>query len=295
MQLDTIQLHYMVLSLHKSRLECVKYHGSIDEGVLMSEYIGFPLLLTVLVAITGLISMLVYVKKLAGTAPSEHWSVEYSRSLFPILLLVLLFRSFLYEPYRIPSGSMIPNLLVGDFILVDKFSYGLRWPVINHLFFPMGKPQRGDVMVFKHPNEVNKTLIKRVIGLPGDHIQYINKHLYINGELATQAPVGIYHGRWDDNLPAQLTVQQRAEQLDDNAHDILVIGQSDKSIAQEWTVPAGHYFMMGDNRDVSHDSRAWGFVPEDRIVGKASTIWMHFHCRQGFDCFDFSRIGDSIN
>ena len=192
---------------------------------------------------------------------------EYARSFFPVLLLVLLLRSFLVEPYQIPSESMVPTLEVGDFILVNKFAYGIRLPVLGTKLIEIGEPQRGDVMVFIPPHEP-RYFIKRVIGLPGDHVRYQNKTLYINGERVAQEFV------------EQVTVGSRPqfriydERLGPESHRIYRYPLL-RERPGEWTVPDGHYFMMGDNRGKSLDSRRWGFVSDANVVGKAFAIWVH--------------------
>ncbi|MEH6627326.1 MAG: signal peptidase I [Motiliproteus sp.] len=194
--------------------------------------------------------------------------VEYSKSFFPVLFLVLMLRSFLVEPFQIPSGSMLPTLQVGDFILVNKYHYGLRLPVVGTKIVALNDPQRGDVMVFKYPQDPRINYIKRVIGLPGDHIRYENKTLTINGEVMTQGFIA--------ELPAQRPDRVLAEeQLGEVKHQIYKKLTYPRPAA-EWVVPEGHYFMVGDNRDNSNDSRFWGFVSEELVVGKAFAIWMHW-------------------
>lgn len=215
-------------------------------------------------------------------APEEPVIVEYARSFFPIILIVFLFRSFVYEPFRIPSSSMLPTLRVGDFILVNKFDYGLRLPIIGSTIVPLGSPERGDVVVFRLPSDPNKHYIKRLVGLPGDQIRYVNKRLTINGEPVELQAGGVYP--LDDGRRATLGV----EQLGAAEHEILVVPQRrDQPLAIE--VPAGHYFMMGDNRDNSKDSRysEVGMVPERNIVGKAVRIWLTWPP-------EWSRVGDRI-
>jgi signal peptidase I len=221
--------------------------------------------------------------------------VEYSRSFFPVLLAVLVFRSFLFEPFRIPSGSMIPTLLVGDFIVVNKHTYGLRLPVLNTKVLEMNDPERGDVIVFRYPRDPSQNYIKRLIGLPGDQITYRKKRIYINGEEITQEPLGVFSGKGDTDFIGALPPQRRMENLDGVEHEILVRGDVGPLVERSWTVPDGHYFVMGDNRDSSSDSRVWGYVPEENIVGKAVGIWLHFKCERGLDCFDFSRVGMGIH
>jgi signal peptidase I len=218
----------------------------------------------------------------------QPWWLDWTAGLFPVILAVFLLRSFLFEPFKIPSGSMIPTLLVGDLILVNKFHYGVRLPVINKKIIPINDPQRGDVMVFRYPRDTSIDYIKRVVGVPGDEISYRNQQLYLNGKLApTQAVPDFYN---EDNLrySAQFT-----EDLGTLTHNILVdrsrepflrpiaafpLNENCRYTAEGVTckVPPGHYFMMGDNRDNSEDSRFWGFVPDENIVGKAFFVWMNF-------------------
>ena len=195
--------------------------------------------------------------------------VEYARSFFPILLLVLVVRSFLFEPFRIPSSSMMPTLVVGDFIFVNKFTYGLRLPVANTLIFDIGEPARGDVVVFRLPSDPSTNYIKRLVGLPGDKILYRNKRLYINGEPVEFELQGRYLGEGQPGAVLGF------ETLGQNGHDVLIMpGQ--RSAEGVYEVPPGYYFMMGDNRDNSRDSRypGVGLIPESNVVGKAVRIWM---------------------
>ena len=212
--------------------------------------------------------------------------VEYARSFFPVLLVVLLLRSFVVEPFRIPSGSMMPTLLVGDFILVNKFHYGLRLPVINTQVTDGEAPQRGDVIVFRYPKQPEVNYIKRIVGLPGDRIEYRNKTIYINGERQPQEMLGFY------GLHGGNAVSIKEENLDGMLHDIL-IEHGRVSGDDVFTVPEGEYFVMGDNRDNSNDSRRWGTVPAENLVGKAFFIWLNWNFASGEH--DFSRIGDNIN
>lgn len=221
----------------------------------------------------------------ASAVAREPIIVEYARSFFPVLLIVLLLRSFVVEPFRIPSGSMLPTLLVGDFILVNKFAYGIRLPVVNTRIIPLGEPQRGDVMVFRYPENPSLDYIKRVIGLPGDEIAYFNKVLYINGEPVTQTPTGRYAEGAD-------VLSLRSEQLGEVVHPILINAAAPSINMPPITVPEGMYFTMGDNRDNSRDSRAWGFVPEENLVGEAFLIWMNWDSREGG--VGWNRIGTFI-
>ena len=203
----------------------------------------------------------------ADPEAAEPTLVEYARSFFPVLLLVLVLRSFLAEPYQIPSESMVPTLEVGDFILVNKYAYGLRLPVFGTKIMDVGDPQRGEVMVFVPPHDP-RYFIKRVIGIPGDHVRYDNKVLYINGvrqkyELIGEIPGRVRGPQYRDYY----------ETIDDNKH---VIRKNNRiEAATEYHLGEGEYLMMGDNRDKSADSRAWGFAREENIVGKAVAIWLH--------------------
>jgi len=222
--------------------------------------------------------------------PHEPYIVELSKSFFPIVLVVLLIRSFVAEPFRIPSGSMMPTLLVGDFILVNKFAYGIRLPVLNKKVIEIGDPERGDIIVFRYPEDTAIDYIKRVVGTPGDHILYRNKVLYINGELAEQGDIGRYIGTGGG---ARMTgAYHRQESLLGIEHDILVMGE--RPIYDfEFTVPEGEYFVMGDNRDNSRDSRFWGTVKDNLLVGKAFFVWMNWD-GEGDTLISWERIGGSI-
>lgn len=199
----------------------------------------------------------------------EPWPVDYSRSFFPVLLVVLVVRSFIVEPFQIPSGSMKPTLEVGDFILVNKFAYGLRLPVVHNRFFEVDDPERGDVMVFRFPDEPAVNFIKRVVGLPGDSVRYEGKQLYINGEPVSKSLIE----EGPERSPQQLLLEER---LGSVSHYIYNNPRDPGPQMREVVVPEGHYFTMGDNRDHSNDSRYWGFVPEENIVGRAFAVWMHW-------------------
>lgn len=232
-------------------------------------------------------------------SPKEPVLVEYARSFFPVILIVLLLRSFVVEPFRIPSGSMMPTLLVGDFILVNKFSYGLRWPVLNSKFLELGEPERGDVVVFRFPQDESVDYIKRVIAVPGDQVYYRDKTIYVNGEPLETIPLGNYI---DENGRPTGLIEMVEQVGDGREHEILVnprTGDFPRSCGVlargPVTVPEGMYFVMGDNRDNSNDGRCWGFVPEENLVGKAFAIWMSWDgSRDGFP-IAFGRIGDLIH
>lgn len=198
--------------------------------------------------------------------------VEYAKSFFPVLLIVLVLRSFLVEPFQIPTGSMIPTLEVGDFILVNKYAYGVRLPVLGTKLVDVADPERGDVMVFIPPH-VNSYYIKRVIGLPGDTIRYEDKRLFVNGELISEEFVEDIV--IDTNL-GELAGTLHQETINGVEHATQHIsGVNRQRSRTTWVIPNGHYFMMGDNRDNSSDSREWGAVSEKDIVGRAIAVWMH--------------------
>lgn len=237
----------------------------------------FSLILVIAVAVTGLVVLLDLIwwrprrqARARQATVRDPWPVDYARSFFPVLLVVLILRSFVVEPFQIPSGSMRPTLEVGDFILVNKFSYGLRLPVLNTEIVEMGKPQRGDVMVFRYPKDPSVNFIKRVVGLPGDHVAYRDKQLYVNGKPVPKTLVEIS----PETAPGEV---QYVEQLGEHRHDIYN-NPLDPGVFrhEQVVVPEGMYFVMGDNRDHSDDSRNWGFMPEENIVGKAFAVWMHW-------------------
>lgn len=248
----------------------------------------FSLILIIVLAIFGVIYLLdVFIFKPQRVAAAERYKqsatdvdqqvvestlrepgwIEFPKSFFPVLLVVLILRSFLFEPFKIPSGSMIPTLEVGDFILVNKYAYGLRLPVIGTEIVPVGQPERGDIMVFRFPDKPTTNYIKRVVGLPGDKIRIENNRVYVNGEEIKREFVA--------QMPAErpiITVYD--ETLGDHVHKIYQDSRLKVADEQTWNVPEGNYFVMGDNRDHSSDSRVWGFVPENKIVGKAFAVWM---------------------
>ena len=250
---------------------------------------NFALILLILLVITGVLyaaDVFKFRKLRAKDAKEPVW-VEWGAGFFPVILIVFVLRSFLFEPFKIPSGSMIPTLLVGDFILVNKFTYGIRLPVINKKIIDVNLPQRGDVMVFRYPEDPSLDYIKRVVGLPGDTISYQNKQLSINGQKLESEQL-------DDYLHTERLYysKQFTEKLGDVEHRFLndvdmpafIHDPAFFPYRENCTynasgvickVPEGHYFMMGDNRDNSRDSRAWGFVPEENIVGKAFFVWLN--------------------
>ena len=262
----------------------------------------FSLLLVALTAFSGLIWLvdsLFFRRRRMDRAvqkkvqrPRDPVIIEYSRSLFPVLLIVLMFRSFLFEPFKIPSGSMIPTLLVGDFIVVNKFAYGLRLPVLHRKFLSLGEPQRGDVVVFRYPVDPSVNFIKRLIGLPGDTISYRNKELFVNGEPVSAVKKGRFTSDEVKCSTPRSDASRLLETVGEVEHDILLHSNSGSRNGQ-WQVPEGHYFVMGDNRDRSNDSREWGFVPEENLMGRAVGIWLNFDYTKG--CGDLSRVGNGIH
>ena len=250
---------------------------------------NFALFLFLLLAVTGLVCLLDKFV-LSNNRPKEArqpWWVEYSVSFFPVIVIVFLLRSFLVEPFKIPSGSMIPTLLIGDFILVNKYTYGIRLPVLNLKVVDLDSPRRGDVMVFRYPVDPSLDYIKRVVGLPGDRIEYRDKRLWINGEQVPVQPLGEYEARerlqffprYLDSFGGaghEIILEKEAAGAVSRGAEFGLSGNCDyNSGSLACTVPPGHYFVMGDNRDNSSDSRVWGFVPDANIVGKAFFIWLN--------------------
>ena len=248
--------------------------------------INLALILTLLTAFSGVVILFdVFLWKdskrsAEGAGGARGTLVEYSRSFFPVLLIVLVIRSFVFEPFRIPSGSMMPTLLQGDFIFVKKYSYGLRLPVVETKIIETGSPERGDVIVFRLPQNPSVNYIKRVVGLPGDTVVYENHRLTINGEQVQleRGPAA------NEGLPVYV------EHLGDRSHEILIM--NDYSVKDDvYAVPEGHYFVMGDNRDNSKDSRFIEAIPETHLVGEAVRVWMHM---DGLTWPRWDRIGTKI-
>jgi signal peptidase I len=234
----------------------------------------FALIMVIVLTITGLIWLLdIFVlSKKRATNAKDPILVEYSKSFFPVILLVFFIRSFVAEPFKIPSGSMMPTLLAGDFILVSKFSYGIRVPILNYTMIEVDKPKRGDVFVFHYPPKPSIDYIKRVVGLPGDVIEYKSKILYINDKKIEQTFVDKYP--YVMNEIHHIEAKEFKEALGNVNHSILIHDLPGENFKFE--VPQGHYLAFGDNRDNSADSRVWGFVPEHNLVGRAFFIWFNF-------------------
>jgi len=275
---------------------------------------NFPLILFLATALTGALALADRLFLARSRAPDarEPWWIEYPKSFFPVLLIVFLLRSFVAEPFKIPSSSMRPTLDVGDFILVNKFAYGLRVPILEQKIVPLSDPQRGDVVVFRYPLNPSQDFIKRVIGLPGDTVVYKNKQLTVNGKPWTQQSAGTYS--YLEGLRFE-TMEQFSESVADDAgkkgHSVAVdpmlpavspgqvrpfAGRDNCDYNSDGSgftckVPAGHYFVMGDNRDRSDDSRYWGFVPDDHLRGRAFFIWFNW---DDISSLAFKRVGNGI-
>lgn len=260
---------------------------------------NFELILFYATVITGLVALfdiifLAKKRKLAQAGADEiklPVIIDYARSFFPVLLIVFLLRSFLFEPFRIPSGSLEPTLLTGDFILVNKFHYGVRLPVVHKKLFNNAEPQRGDIMVFRWPPNPSYDFIKRVIGLPGDKISYINKELFVNGQAVPQE--FIKNSMAQDESGVEWQAIEKQEDLLGIKHHIYIDSAKPSRDFKDIVVPEGMYFVMGDNRDDSADSRYWGFVPEKNIVGKAVLVWLSWDSSK--KNLRFNRIGQLIH
>jgi signal peptidase I len=297
--------------------------------LLLAERLDFSLVLLLITVVTGVVWWIdaAFLRgwrarqaRAIGKEPTvlaEPGTVDYARSFFPVALVVLLLRSFIFEPFRIPSDSMMPTLLDGDFIIVNKYAYGLRLPVLNKKFLPIGSPQRGDVVVFRYPRDPSVNYIKRLVGLPGDHVVVRNDRLTINGQPVPFNIVDTF------NDGCYINMQRAQEHLGEHVHDVLLCPVplevtptpppgcnrpqargylcgdrsgaalfGDAPVTDE-VVPPGHYLMIGDNRDNSEDGRVWGFVPEDNLVGKATRIWFNWDLQRTGGPI-WSRIGTAI-
>jgi len=311
--------------------------GAAVLRLLMAERLDFSAVLFGITAITGVVWLLDFAllrprrnkaARAAGKDPAqipEPGTVDYARSFFPVALVVLVLRSFIFEPFRIPSDSMMPTLLDGDFIIVNKYAYGLRLPVINHKIVPIGSPQRGDVVVFRFPRDPSVNFIKRLIGLPGDHVQVRRDRITINGQPVPFRIVSPY------NDGCYINMQLAEEKLGLHVHHAMlcpvpmfpttmtppgcnrsesrgyycggeggdagpgapVDAMIGDGVLTDVVVPPGHYFMMGDNRDNSDDGRSWGFVPEDNLVGKATRIWFNWDWKRSGGPM-WKRVGSAI-
>jgi signal peptidase I len=245
-------------------------------------------------------------KALAGESAKPNETVDFFASLFPVLAVILVLRSFVYEPFRIPSSSMMPTLLIGDFILVNKFAYGLRLPVVDTKVLDLGEPRRGDVVVFRYPGRtpplpndppVGTDYIKRVVGLPGDVVRVQDNRLVVNGTPVAYTGGETYIGSGPSSAVEMTGAKRYMEALVPEApHAILDEAPFFSPRGDgEFRVPEGHYFVMGDNRDASDDSRFWGFVPEANLAGRADVIWLNCANWACVDSFDWRRMGDAIH
>ncbi|HEX7341646.1 MAG TPA: signal peptidase I [Rhodanobacteraceae bacterium] len=268
----------------------------------MARYFAEILLgLTILFGVVWLLDRLFFRRRrvarvqATGGQPRDPWWVDWSRSLFPVVLIVLLLRSFVAEPFHVPTGSMIPTIDVGDFILVNKFAYGLRLPVFHTKILDIGEPKRGDIVVFRAPWSPGQDWVKRVVGLPGDRVVVKGEQVWINGKLVQDEPIGPYQG--DADKPSQRDLMQRGaivlrEHLGEHVHKIIEmpnynVAPGVPSNINPAIVPKGCLFVMGDDRDNSEDSRYEGCVPEKDLVGKAFFIW--------FSLSSLSRIGTILH
>lgn len=260
----------------------------------MPIHFDFPFLLTAVVIVSGFIALLdklFLAKRRKENDLIKPWYIEYANSFFPILLVVLLIRSFIVQPYRVPSGSLEPTVAPGDFIAVNQFVYGLRLPVLNTKVYAIGEPKLGDIALFHWPVDTSTILVKRFIGMPGDHIEYKNKQLIINGKIAPQKELGL---ALDYEVTPPATVHQRMETLPNGVeHAIFINPKRNNDENFDLIVPDGSYFVMGDNRDNSNDSRYWGFVPEENLIGKVFASWMSWDSIN--HTVRWNRIGKKIN
>lgn len=256
--------------------------------------LDFEFILVAVTLIAGLIwafDALVFAprRRARGDGAPLPTVVDYARSFFPVLVVVLVLRSFVAEPFRIPSESMLPTLEMGDFILVSKYSYDIRLPVTDTKIMTTSKPERGDVAVFRYPVDPSVNYIKRIVGLPGDTVVYRDGQLFINDRRVPLEEVGPYD--IPSGQPVDGQMMRYREELNGTEHAV-VVNPSSRSLEGKFEVPEGHYFAVGDNRNYSNDSRRWGPVPADHLVGRAQRIWMHWNWSDGG--IDWARIGDKI-
>lgn len=258
-------------------------------------HFDFEAFLTIASAVTAIFwGLSFYYKKISSNSSFMANAIEQIGSFFPVLIFVLTIRTFVFEPFRIPSSSMMPTLLTGDFIYVNKFAYGLKLPVLHDTVIEIGHPKRGDIVVFRFPRDQSDDYIKRVVGLPGDKIRYDvrKKELYVNNVLVEQELVGPYDGLMDRENDKGLI--KKFEMIGDKKHMMFTQNNNYRAPTTyiNVTVPEGEYFALGDNRDMSADSRAWGFIPERNLVGRAVFIWMHWRTSDFFE--GLKRIGTKL-
>ncbi len=255
------------------------------------DFLNILMLLTIFTGVVTLVDALLRRKSKIPCKSKHYWIVEYSRSFFPVFLVVVGIRAFIFQPYRVPTGSLEPTVIPGDLIFVTQFNYGLKLPLWDNVLIPIGKPQRGDIALFRWPVNPKLTFVKRVIGLPGDHISYVGKVFTINGKKAPQK----YLGKFREILANGKTrmVDRYSENLDGISHAILRDPKTSAVNFKELVVPQGYYFMVGDNRDDSDDSRSWGFVPRHGFIGRAQFVWFNVQ----FSPFKIraDRIGASLH
>jgi len=258
----------------------------------MNNIVLLLLLLLLISGITFLLDTFIFAPKRQRLQTKPSQLIEGIVSMFPVLLIVLLIRSFLVQPYRVPTGSLEPTIMPGDFILVNQFVYGLRLPLLNKKILEIGEPKRGDIALFQFPDNPAVVYVKRIIGLPGDSIEYRNKQLYINGEQAVQKNVQQMNTTSNEGKSEETEVR-KTENLLGVSHDILISPHKNQDQDFSVILPEGEYFVMGDNRDNSYDSRYWGFVPERNLVGKAMFIWFSWDKDRHWISWD--RIGKSVH
>lgn len=259
----------------------------------------FPLILLCVIVFFGAVSLCDLIYCVCNKEPlfekkKRPLVIDYARSFFPVLLLVFVIRSFIAQPYRVPTGSLKPTVLPGDFIFVNQFHYGVRLPIWDKKLFNVGEPTYGQIALFPYPVDDEFTFVKRVIGLPGDHISYIDKTLYING---VKQPTTFIADVTEQNDSGQLvTYEKYQEDLRGVKHDIYLRADAPNNNFYNMVVPSDEYFMMGDNRDESDDSRYWGFIREQNLIGHALFIWMSWDANAGhwYDSIRWNRIGNKL-